>query len=366
VLISTAGIAISATVSSGIRSIFCYCPTSKIASWNPVEFDDGALAPWVLDTFNELGTAAPFGENGRVQLGLAFDLYFLPQDVVVSLFSKAKELGVNTITSHYAQGAQVGKNSLPALLESYGLLDDTILLSHASGALPEDAELIGKANAHVSSTPSTELQMAMGSPVCFRSDMNAQSSVGIDCHSYNSASIPAEMRLALQSARALYNEKFVEQGKAPRHINKSVEDAFNLGTIQGAKALKMEDQIGSLKVGKLADLVIFDSTTPSMICAAEHDPIAAIVLHSSPGDISDVMIDGVWRKRDGKLVSVLVDKKAQEYAGTDILEWSDVARNLLKSRTEIQKKVDKLDLAEARTKLIGRYHINEADIVDSL
>jgi cytosine/adenosine deaminase-related metal-dependent hydrolase len=358
--------AISATVTSGIRSIFGYCPTFKVTSWNPIEVEYDVLAPWVLDTFTELGKSAPFGENGRVQLGLAFDLYFLPKDVVTSLFSKAKALGVKTITSHYCQNAQFSKSSLPALLDSYGLLDETILLSHATGATPEDAVLLEKANAYVSSTPSSELQMALGAPVCFRDDMISQSSLGIDCHANNSASIPSEMRLGLQYARAEYNGEFIKQDKAPRRINKTVEDAFNLGTIQGAKALRMEDQIGSIQVGKLADLVIFDATSPSMICAATHNPVAAIVLHSSPGDITDVLIDGVWRKKDGKLVSISVDDEARKFATKDVLEWSDVAKILVESRKEIQKKFETLDLEEARGKLIAAFQVNEADILEAL
>jgi cytosine/adenosine deaminase-related metal-dependent hydrolase len=358
--------AISATVSSGIRSIFGYCPTLKVTSWNPVEFDYQVLAPWVLETFTELGLAAPFGENGRVTLGLAFDLYFLPKDVIISLFSKAKELGVKTITSHFCINAQFSKSSLPALLDSYGLLDDSILLSHSTGATAEDAALLKKTNAHISSTPSTELQMALGAPVCFRNDMKSQSSLGIDCHAFTTASIPMEMRLGLQSARVLYNDQFIVKGKAPRRVNNTVEEAFNLGTIQGARAIKMENLVGSLAIGKLADLVIFDATSPAMVCGAAHDPVAAIVLHSSPADVEAVMVDGVWRKRGGKLLPVQVEQDAQQIAKKEILEWSDVARELIESRKKIQDKVESLDFDEARTKLIATFQIDEADILEKL
>jgi cytosine/adenosine deaminase-related metal-dependent hydrolase len=337
----------------------------KTSSWNPVEFDYGALAPWVLDTFSELGNASPFGD-GRVHLGLAFDLYFLPKDAVTSLFSKAKELGIKTITSHYCMNPQFSKSSLPALLDSYGLLDDSILLSHATGATAEDARLIQKANAHVSSTPSTELQMALGSPVCFRDDMQAHSSLGIDCHTNNSGSLPSEMRLGLQAARAVHNDAFLAKGKAPKHVKNTVEEAFNLGTIQGARAIKMDDRIGSLAVGKLADLVIFDATTPSMICGGEHDPVAAIVMHSSPGDIEAVMINGIWRKKEGKLLPVHVEEDALKITKKAELGWADVARELLSSRESIQKKIEQLDFVDARAKMIAAYHVNEEDIVENL
>lgn len=327
------------------------------------------LEPWVLDTMQELGSAAPFGENGRVQLGLAFDSFFLPKEVVLSIFSQAKSLGIKTITSHCVRNAQLSWSSLPSLLDSYGLLDESILLSHASNTTPEDAALIRKTNAHVSSTPSTELQMAHGTPVCFQEslkEMQPQCSLGIDCHSNNSSSIPGEMRLALQSARDEYNQKFILKGKAPRKVKNTVEEAFNFGTILGARAIGMEGQIGSIEPGKLADLTIFDALSPSMVCAAEHDPVAAIVLHSQPGDIHIVIVDGKIRKCDGSLVPIQVNAGAKRVAGKTELDWNDVAKELLRSRKSLQKKIDELDFDHVRQAIIRNFHINEADIVDKV
>jgi hypothetical protein len=339
----------------------------KITKWNPVEFDYHVLAPWVLEVFEELGKASPFAD-GRVQIGLAFDLYFLPKDAVVSVFHKATELGIKTITSHYCLNAQVSQHSLPGLLDSYGLLDDKLLFSHATGAPASDAELLKKHNAHFSSTPSTETQMALGTPVCLRDDMQSQGSLGIDCHSNQLGSIVSEMRLGLQHARAEYNQKFIQNGQAPKKTNKTVQEAFNLGTIQGARAIKMADKIGSLKEGKLADLVIFDAISPGMVCATEQDPVAAVVLHSSPSDIEGVMVDGLWRKRDGKFLSVLLerDELARDIAGVDPYEWVDVAKKLQESRKMIQTKIENIDFEQAREQLFETYQIDKSKVVDQL
>lgn len=140
--------------------------------------------------------------------------------------------------------------------------------------------------------------MSMGHPTPFDPDLNIQSQsyIGVDCQSNNSAPLVSEMRLLLQSSRNIYAQKFVDAGKVPKKMNKTVEEAFNLGTISGARAIHMEDIIGSLAVGKLADIVIFDASSPSRICAAEHDPAAAIMLHSFPADIETVIVKGVIRK----------------------------------------------------------------------
>ena len=96
----------------------------------------------------------------------------------------------------------------------------------------------------------------------------------------------------------------------PLTVGYSAEEAFNLATIRGAHAMKMAEQIGSIAEGKLADLVIFDANTPSMICASVHDPVAAIILHSSPADVDMVIIDGVIQKM-GKLLDVQLDARGK-------------------------------------------------------
>ena len=362
--------AISATVSAGIRSIFGYCPTRKLKSWNPVEIDLNYPAPWVTETLENLAAAAPFGD-GRVHLGFAFDGYFLPKEFVIDIITKVKNLGIKTITSHAGVNPQFGKIHLPALLEAYGILDDTFLFSHLGGATKEDERLIIKANAHISSTPSTELQMGLGQPTCYRQDLlelQNNCSLGIDCHSNNASSIVQEMRIGLQQARGLYNQRFLDAGKAPASlpINLRVEAAFNLGTIQGARAIKMEDKVGSIAVGKLADLVIFDTQSPGMICAAVHDPVAAIVLHSNSADITDVIIDGKFRKRNGELVGIQVEKDAVAIAQANSLTWKDIAARLTESRARLQTVIDGLDFKDARQKLMDMFHIDQSLIVDSL
>ncbi|KAJ7167377.1 hypothetical protein C8R43DRAFT_1161030 [Mycena crocata] len=351
--------AISAAVSSGIRSYFCYCPTGRVASWSPLKMETSLMPDWVQSQLAELAAKQPFG-NGRVQLGFAFDGYFLPKDMIVALFEQIRGLGVKLITSHYVRNAVMGNDSLVGLLSSYGLLKDDILFSHANGALPEDAVQLAAANAHVSSTPETELQTAIGVPVCFRPDMFNIASLGVDCHANNSGDILSQMRLALQNARGTYNQTFIDADKIPRAISNTVEDAYNLGTIMGARAVGMESEIGSIAVGKLADLVIFDGESPSMVCAAVQDPVAAIVLHASVRDVDTVIVDGKVRKTDGKLVAVELGDAGKS------MEWKDVAKEILKSREGLEQEIGKLDMEAAKRATTAVFHVDGSKIVDHL
>jgi cytosine/adenosine deaminase-related metal-dependent hydrolase len=82
----------------------------------------------------------------------------------------------------------------------------------------EEAEAIKKYKVPISSTPSTELQTAMGLPIAFSGPPELQSlcSLGVDCHSMTSCSMPYEMRLLLQTSHAVYNQSFLDAGKAPK------------------------------------------------------------------------------------------------------------------------------------------------------
>lgn len=256
-------------------------------------------------------------------------------------------------------------------MEAYGLLTSSVLLSHANMLSPNDISLIKKRKAHISSTPSVELQMAMGTPACFdsqRGDIQACSSLGLDCHNVTLASIPAEMRAALANARGTQHQKFLDAGKFLARVYKTVQEAYALGTIKGARAIGFEDQIGSLAVGKLADIIVLDALSPNMICGAQMDPVTAIVMHSTPADVVMTIVDGVVRKRDGKLEPVAVAQGAQAYAGAgqSSLRWADVVKPLLKSRDAIQGRLDKIDFVDAKRAAMKVFGYDESRIVESI
>jgi cytosine/adenosine deaminase-related metal-dependent hydrolase len=223
------------------------------------------------------------------------------------------------------------------LLESYGLLDKDILLSHVNPLNDSDAQKMAKAGAAISSTPDTELQTGLGWPVCFQDNAKSISSLGIDCHSNSSGSIVGQMRVALQAERGRRNDRLHSMGKFPGKIQLSSQEVFQLGTIRGAKAINMEDQLGSLEEGKIADLLVWDMLSPGMICAAEENPIGAIILHSSPSDIDAVIVDGQFKKRDGRLTTTKLDLELLPELKLEKseIEWREIALELLKSRDRI-------------------------------
>ena len=127
-----------------------------------------------------------------------------------------------------------------------------------------------------------------------------QASLGIDTHITFSTDILTQARIWLQQARYEAYLDVLEQNKLPASNPMSVEQAFLLATRNGALALRRDD-LGAIFVGAKADLVIWDGDSPAMLGWV--DPVAAVMLHASVGDIEGVLVDGEWAKKGGKLVA---------------------------------------------------------------
>ena len=69
------------------------------------------LEDWVMSTFETLAAEAPFGD-GRVQLGFAFDGFFLPKEYVLGVYEKVKALGIKLTSTHASRGAVFGRSSV--------------------------------------------------------------------------------------------------------------------------------------------------------------------------------------------------------------------------------------------------------------
>jgi cytosine/adenosine deaminase-related metal-dependent hydrolase len=164
---------------------------------------------------------------------------------------------------------------------------------------PGDANLLRSTNQYLSITPESEMHYGHGHP---NSQLIMdQAALGIDTHFTYSADIVTQARIWLQSVRLLFYQQILNNWSIPPNNPMSVHQSFLLATRAGGLALRRPD-IGVLAVGAKADIVVFDGGSPNMLGWA--DPVAAIMLHSSVGDVQHVLVDGVFRKRDFRLVNV--------------------------------------------------------------
>ena len=175
------------------------------------------------------------------------------------------------------------------------------------------------------------------------------------------------MRLILQYARGVRNQGFLDSGRTPRTVGFRVEEVFNLGTVGGARAVGMEGLVGRLGVGMRADLVVWEGLSSGMVGCLEEDPVAGIVLHSSVRDVDTVIVDGIIRKRDGKLVPVTTGGKwGDGKKESERMEWRDIARKVVQTRDRIQEKVKGIDYEKVRPILCKAFYVDEGTLSDTL
>ena len=187
----------------------------------------------------------------------------------------------------------------PEDLHKVGILNSSvsIVLSHASFLTARGAGLLRSTNKHISITPESEMHYGHLHPTSHL--ILDQASLGVDTHFTFSTDILTQARLWLQSTRARVYKQTLDRWEIPPKNPFSVNQAFLLATRNGGLALGRKD-LGIIAPNAKADIVVWDGRSPALL--GWTDPVAAIILHASVGDIEHVLVGGEFRKRDGKLV----------------------------------------------------------------
>jgi cytosine/adenosine deaminase-related metal-dependent hydrolase len=104
-------------------------------------------------------------------------------------------------------------------------------------------------------------------------------------------------------------------------------ELVDMATMGGAKALNMDDKIGSLEVGKLADLIIVETRSPNM--QPNYDPYATLAFSAYPSNIVLTMVNGDVIAKDGKVLNV--DLEAHQ------IEWDAVTNTVAEFAKTLKK-----------------------------
>jgi cytosine/adenosine deaminase-related metal-dependent hydrolase len=214
----------------------------------------------------------------------------------------ARELGV-VIATHTACIW-----GMPSGLDQFaycGLLGPDIVHVHCNACTARDWQLLQRSEGKVSVTPETEMQMGMGHPPIRKAiDAGLVLSLSCDVMSSNSGDMFTQMRLGLQDARALDNDGYHRRRTDPTELSFTTRDALGWATVNGAKALGLDDRIGTLTPGKQADVIVVGPGGGRLNMLGLANPVGAVVQQANASNVQTVLVAGTPVKRDGMLVGI--------------------------------------------------------------
>jgi cytosine/adenosine deaminase-related metal-dependent hydrolase len=197
---------------------------------------------------------------------------------------------------------------MPSALDQFahcGLLGPDIVHVHCNACTERDWRLLQRSDGKISVSPETEMQMGMGHPPIRRAlDAGLVLSLSCDVMSSNSGDMFTQMRLGLQDARALDNDRHHQRRTDPTELSYSTRDAITWATVNGAKALGLDDRIGSLTPGKQADVIVVGAGNDRLNMLGLANPVGAVVQQANASNVQTVLVAGSPVKRHGRLLDV--------------------------------------------------------------
>lgn len=188
---------------------------------------------------------------------------------------------------------QYGMRPLPRLAE-LGLLGPNLVAAHGVHLLPHEIEMLAEYGCHIAHCPTSNLKLASGiAPIAslFKGGVNI--GLGTDgAASNNRLDIFSEMRLAALLAKGSSGDSSVL----------SAQQALEMATINAAKALGFEDKIGTIEVGKQADLVAVKLS--SLEASPCYDPISHLVYSCGREHVTHTWVAGELRYSNGVYANI--------------------------------------------------------------
>ena len=200
---------------------------------------------------------------------------------------------------------QTGRRNVE-YLDSVGITGPHVALAHCVHVNEEELGLLARTGTHVAHCPSSNLKLGSGiAPVAEMLERGVSVSIGADgapCN--NRLDMFTEMRTA-----ALLQK--VTRGTTAL----PAERVLRMATLGGARALGLEDEIGSLEAGKRADITVLDLRRLHL--TPRPDIISTVVYAAEAADVRTVLVDGRVLLREGVLTTIdeqeTIDDALQQY-----------------------------------------------------
>ena len=311
----------------------------------------------VAKTVDKIGMRAVLGETvikfpvadaKNAQEGIAYALKFIDEykdhpritpafaphapytnttEVLQQVAKLSEEKGVPVLI-HLAESAREeekiaeisGGKSPVQYMHDIGALNSQLVGAHMILVDDEDIALVKASDMGVAHNMSANIKSAKGvSPALKMYDQGVRIGLGTDGPmSGNNLSTIAEFG---QVAKV---HKLVNHDRAAMPPVKVID----MSTMGAARALHMEDKIGSLEVGKLADIIVIDTKAVNMV--PMYNPYSALVYSAYPTNVRHAIVNGKLLMEDKKILTVDEDKIREE-----ALKFTDIVRKTIIESGEI-------------------------------
>jgi 5-methylthioadenosine/S-adenosylhomocysteine deaminase len=276
---------------SGIRAIAGKCLIDKNDLFPAFKSDTKSE----LDEINQLAKTYHNTSNGKIKYG------FAPRFVLScseKLLKESFDMKNNFPGSLYHTHSSENKNEISEVkrrhnkenieyFDSIGVIDDHSVLAHCIHVNDKEINLLKKNDVRVSHCPSSNLKLGSGIadiPKYLKKGISV--SLGADgapCN--NNLSVFNEMRLAALIQKPIHGSTAID-----------AKTVFKLATIEGAKALHLQHEIGSIEIGKKADLTLLDLNTNLHSISESAESIYSDIVYASSQDcVNSVMVEGEWK-----------------------------------------------------------------------
>lgn len=226
--------------------------------------------------------------------------YTCPPEYLKKVMQAADELGVGlhihvaeTRTEDQDIKEQYGASPV-AHLEALGFFERPVLAAHCVHLNEEDVDILVKRNVGIAHCPQSNMKLASGiAPIAKLLNVGARVSIGTDGASSNN------------------NLDMIEETRTVSLLQKVAQEdptvlpasqAAMMATAGGARALRLEEQIGTLEPGKCADIVLWDWQAAHL--NPPHDPFAHLVYAAKGSDAHTVIINGQIVMRNRKVLTL--------------------------------------------------------------
>ena len=178
-------------------------------------------------------------------------------------------------------------------LNNLGVLDSNFLAVHCVWMTDEEIQMFAEHDVKVSHNPAAAMKVLGFAKIPEMIDAGICVTIGTD-------GAPANNRMTLIDE--MWLTSLIHKGRLRDPKTMPAETVLAMATCEGARAVGWDDEIGSLEVGKKADLVVINPDTVTML--PMHDPVANMIYALRQHNVESVMINGQWVMYEQEVLTV--------------------------------------------------------------